>query len=55
MAEVKISYDHYPFLKELGIQKENQGCYYSGKWEANGTLINSYSPHNNEVQKKIPS
>jgi aldehyde dehydrogenase family 7 protein A1 len=49
MAEASLTYDQYPFLKELGIEKQNSGCYYGGKWEANGNIINSVSPHNNQV------
>ena len=49
MTEPALTYDQYPFLKELGLEKQNQGCYCAGKWEANGTLINSVNPHNNQV------
>lgn len=48
MAQI-LSFDSYPFLAELGLQKENLGCYYGGKWEANGDILVSYNPHNNEA------
>ncbi len=33
----EYSYDKYSFLKELGIEKENLGAFYDGKWQSSGT------------------
>lgn len=33
----EYSYEKYAFLKELGIEKENVGAYYDGKWQSSGT------------------
>eukprot|EP00053_Salpingoeca_punica_P008966 m.80123 g.80123 ORF g.80123 m.80123 type:complete len:535 (+) comp14825_c0_seq1:5573-7177(+) len=44
----KTQFSKFPFLKELGLQEENQGVY-SGSWYANGTVTHSIDPRNGEV------
>lgn len=39
-----LTYDRYPFLKELHIAPENLGCF-DGEWFASGDFITSSSPH----------
>jgi aldehyde dehydrogenase family 7 protein A1 len=51
--DANLTYDQYPFLKELGIEKENMGTYSHGKWFGNGEWISSVNPHNNQVIAKI--
>lgn len=34
MAE--LAYSKFAFLKELGIEAENFGAYYNGKWQGSG-------------------
>lgn len=51
--EPKINYSAHPFLKELDLHEENIGCYYAGKWEANGEIMYAYNPSNNEAIAKI--
>lgn len=46
----ELTFDNYPFLKELGLTKENIGCYRGGKWEARGEKLTAVSPHDNKVQ-----
>eukprot|EP01112_Ceratiomyxa_fruticulosa_P012609 TRINITY_DN34_c0_g1_i2.p1 TRINITY_DN34_c0_g1~~TRINITY_DN34_c0_g1_i2.p1 ORF type:complete len:510 (-),score=123.20 TRINITY_DN34_c0_g1_i2:61-1590(-) len=41
MAE--LTFSQYPFLKELGLEEENPGCY-NGKWGGKGELLTSYNP-----------
>jgi len=36
MVEAQFTFDKYPFLKELGLEVENLGCYYGGKWVGGG-------------------
>lgn len=36
MTDTELSYSKYPFLKELGIEAENHGAYYNGKWTGSG-------------------
>lgn len=35
-------------MKELGIEENNKGVYYNGKWSGNGPVYTSVNPHNNE-------
>lgn len=44
-----LAYSKYPFLKDLGLGEENQGCYYGGKWTGDGDVYNSVNPHNGEI------
>lgn len=46
----EFSYDKYPFLKDLGIEKENLGAFYDGKWQSTGTeILKSINPATEEV------
>jgi len=40
-------------LAELGIEKENQGCYYNGKWTANGEWYHSNNPSSGKAIAKV--
>jgi len=51
--ESNLSYDKYPFLKEVGIEKENLGCYVNGKWVGDGEAAYSYNPHDGKPIAKI--
>jgi aldehyde dehydrogenase family 7 protein A1 len=44
----QLTYANYPFLKELGIDAENYGCYYDGKWSGRGNTITTFNPTTNE-------
>ena len=48
-----LTYDQYPFLKELGLQKDNLGCYTNGKWSGNGQTITSINPANNQPIARV--
>lgn len=39
MATDGLLFDSYPFLKDLGLEKENLGCY-NGTWCGSGEVIN---------------
>ena|SRR3990167_3259751 len=44
-----VTYDHFPFLKELGIEKTNPGVY-NGEWsQGGGEPLYSINPATNEV------
>ena len=47
MAE--LEYAKHPFLKELGIEAENFGAYYNGKWQGSGEVLKSINPTTGEV------
>ncbi|CAH2086195.1 unnamed protein product [Euphydryas editha] len=42
----------YSFLKDLGLDKKNDGVF-NGKWEANGQVIQSYSPANGKIIAEV--
>lgn len=42
-------FDNYSFLKELGLEKENMGCYRAGEWvSTDGADQVAINPHNNK-------
>ena len=44
-----LTYNDFPFLKELGLSEDNNGCYRDGEWVSNnGGDIMSVNPHNNK-------
>lgn len=49
MSQEELSYSKYPFLKELGIEAENFGAYFNGKWQGNGEVLKSVNPSTEEV------
>ena len=51
--EQTLTFDKYPFLKELGLQKENPGVYACGKWFANGEWITTENPFDASPIAKI--
>jgi acyl-CoA reductase-like NAD-dependent aldehyde dehydrogenase len=44
-----ITYNDYPFLKDIGVHEKNIGCYTGGQWLAHGEMQPSLNPHNNKV------
>ena len=49
----KLTFNDYPFLKELGLSEVNNGCYRNGEWVANGQEYVAVNPHNNKPIAKI--
>lgn len=43
-----LTFNKYPFLKELGLSEMNLGCYRRGEWVGRGAEQISVNPHNNE-------
>lgn len=43
-----MTFDKYPFLKELGLEQVNAGCYRDGEWVGHGEDYVTVNPHNNE-------
>jgi aldehyde dehydrogenase family 7 protein A1 len=39
-----LTYDNYPFLKNLGIEKENLGCYNGKQWCGSGKFMTAVNP-----------
>lgn len=44
---VECEFDKHDFLKTLGIERENFGAYYDGKWQGSGTKLSSVNPTTN--------
>ncbi|KAK3220280.1 hypothetical protein Dsin_014250 [Dipteronia sinensis] len=43
----------YEFLSEIGLSSENLGCYVNGKSKANGPVVSSVNPANNQTIAKV--
>jgi aldehyde dehydrogenase family 7 member A1 len=48
-----LTYNQYPFLKELGLSEENKGCYRNGEWVGSGKVITSYNPANGKAIARV--
>ena len=54
MESQQLTFNSYPFLKELGLAELNHGCYYDGQWQATGSEeLLSVNPHDGKVIAKI--
>ncbi|KAJ7011523.1 aldehyde dehydrogenase family 7 member B4-like [Populus alba x Populus x berolinensis] len=40
----------YEFLSEIGLSSRNLGCYVDGTWKANGPVVTSLNPANNQLK-----
>ena len=47
--ESELTFDKYPFLKELGIEPINNGGYIGGKWFGGEEVLTTINPTTNEV------
>jgi aldehyde dehydrogenase family 7 protein A1 len=52
MAEQALTFNEYPFLKELGLEEENDGCY-NGKWGGKGKVLTSVNPTNRKPIARV--
>jgi len=43
-----LTYNDFPFLKELGLSEMNSGCYRAGEWVGSGEVVTSINPHTNK-------
>jgi aldehyde dehydrogenase family 7 protein A1 len=48
-----LSFNEYPFLKELGLQESTMGVYRGGEWVGNGPDYTAVSPHENRAIARI--
>jgi aldehyde dehydrogenase family 7 protein A1 len=53
MSTTALTFNDYPFLKELGLSETNNGCYRNGEWVGSGSEYVSVNPHNNKPIAKI--
>lgn len=49
----KLTFNDYPFLKDLGLGENNIGCYRDGQWQASGEEILTYNPATNKPIAKV--
>ncbi len=57
-GSAKLTFDQYPFLKELGLTAENNpGAYYNGKWHHGREMLTIVNPATDEpiATVSIPS
>jgi len=45
---MSLTYNDFPFLKELGLSEMNSGCYRAGEWVGSGEVVTSINPHTNK-------
>ncbi|KAG6792227.1 hypothetical protein POTOM_001370 [Populus tomentosa] len=43
----------YEFLSEIGLSSRNLGCYVDGTWKANGPVVTSLNPANNQAIAEV--
>jgi aldehyde dehydrogenase family 7 protein A1 len=53
MVDSSLTFNDYPFLKELGFTECNFGVYRKGEWVGNGPEYVSVNPHNNKPIAKV--
>lgn len=48
-----LTYNNFPFLKELGLEAENRGVLLDEKWIGDGEAVTSYNPNTGEAIARI--
>ena len=48
-----LTFNQYPFLKELGLSEVNYGCYRNGEWVGGDEIWTSVNPHNNKPIARV--
>ena len=49
MDRTTLTFSKYPFLKDLGLEEQNLGCYANGEWKSTGGEEQvSLNPHDNK-------
>lgn len=46
--EAALTFNDFPFLKELGLEETNKGCYRNGEWVSGEKAFTSKNPNNNK-------
>lgn len=49
--ESELTFSQFPFLKELGLEEANFGCFDGKKWCGSGKVIDSVNPSTGKVNK----
>lgn len=53
MESEVLTYNNYEFLKKIGIEEENEGCFDGKQWMSSGNWRVATSPHNNKGIARI--
>jgi aldehyde dehydrogenase family 7 protein A1 len=53
MQNQPLTFNKYPFLRELGLSEDNNGCYRNGEWVGNGEYVTAVSPADNKPIARI--
>lgn len=53
MQNESLTFNQYPFLRELGLSEDNNGCYRDGQWVANGGYVTAVSPADNKPIARV--
>jgi aldehyde dehydrogenase family 7 protein A1 len=53
MEKTSLTFNNYPFLKDLGLNEVNNGVYRNGEWVAGGEEVLCMNPHNNKPIAKV--
>lgn len=53
MQRQELTFNKYPFLRELGLSEDNNGCYRNGEWVGSGQVFTSISPADNKPIARI--
>lgn len=53
MVEVRLTFNDYPFLKELGLSETNSGVYRDGQWTASGEEVLALNPSTNKPIARV--
>lgn len=48
-----LTFNQYPFLRELGLSEDNNGCYRNGEWVGSGPVVTATSPSDNKPIARI--
>jgi len=49
----ELTFNNYPFLKELGLTEDNAGCYRNGEWVGSGATVTAVNPANNKPIARV--
>lgn len=53
MQSQELTFNQYPFLRELGLSEDNSGCYRNGEWVGSGQVVTAISPADNKPIARV--
>jgi hypothetical protein len=52
-SSIDLTFDQFPFLKNLGLEKDNLGSFNGKDWFGNGESVVSINPATGKVNKYL--